>query len=1026
MPHHFFVRIRRQVQGGTTVRVALLSATGRAGDAIGNQLVEKLAFFLDRSADVRVFVEDDRWLHPALRPHVAVGRNPAETRRFLASADLVIAEYGHHYSLLDHLPTLTGGRPRIVLDYHGVTPEEFGGPNHREVLRQGARQRGLVWCADAAMVHSRFTRRELLEATGFPPERVAQLDNFVDTEWFCPGVPSRSLRAELGLEQATLLLFVGRVAPNKRVSLLIEALARLREPAIHAVVIGDDTDIYRAERQRCEERAAELGVADRLHFLGHVDAVRLRDAYRSADLFVMPSRHEGFCVPVREAMACGLPVIAARAGALPETVGAAGLTFVPDDADDLARQIQRVLPVKRPEDREAGQPEDKSPASCLSVAIIAGRYGREIIGGIDNSLRIMAKALRRAGHRVEILATCAPVESSWGGQATEGTEIVEGIRIRRFRLDTSDTDRYLAARQAIDQVGGKVSPEVETDYLANAAASSRLLAALRGESFDAVLVGPYLTGLTFEVAREFGEKTLLAPCFHDEPLARLESLRAVYRNVGGILYHSVEEQQFAEIELGINHPRSLVCGSWIGGEDRGDPQRGRERVGGRYVLYAGRYSPHKNLPLLLDWARRYSEERPGRFTFAFCGQGELVLPRADGLRDLGCLDRATQMDVMAGADVLVQLSRLESLSLVALEAWARAVPVLANADCAVLAGLIERGGGGQTVAAYEQFAAALDNLWQHPSRWQEMGRQGQVHVQAHYGSGENFTQRLVEAVGDLARPLAERMRERGRQTAKPHGRDAWRERFAALVEQWLDAPPRTLRERIEVEPRVSLREVSAGAGAVLLPTHVHNRGSHAIVPDGPARVVLRAEIVGSDVPVRETALPAILVPGQTQSLAALIPVPEQPGDYSIRLQAVRPQENVSLGNPAEVRLSVGATTRSAAAMSAHLQTLLTEAAALQRLPDDYLDVTEGWFAGWKHWLKRKLLHNFRRAYVDVLSRRQSAFNRQVLTALHEMAETCAALENAMNQREKHLAALQKSTAEPTLPQSVGQREEIES
>src|SRR5262249_136002 len=110
-----------------------------------------------------------------------------------------------------------------------------------------------------------------------------------------------------------------------------------------ALIVGNGADVYESERHICRHRAAELGVADRLHFLGHVDEERLHDAYRSADLFVMPSRHEGFCIPVIEAMATGVPVVAARAGALPETVGDAGLTFEPDDAADLARQMVRVL-----------------------------------------------------------------------------------------------------------------------------------------------------------------------------------------------------------------------------------------------------------------------------------------------------------------------------------------------------------------------------------------------------------------------------------------------------------------------------------------------------------------------------------------------------------------------------------------------------------------------------------------------------------------------------------------------------------
>jgi hypothetical protein len=76
-----------------------------------------------------------------------------------------------------------------------------------------------------------------------------------------------------------------------------------------------------------------------------------------------------------------------------------------------------------------------------------------------------------------------------------------------------------------------------------------------------------------------------------------------------------------------------------------------------------------------------------------------------------------------------------------------------------------------------------------------------------------------------------------------------------------------------------------------------------------------------------------------------------------------------------------------------IETALIELQRLERLPDEYTDVTAGRFASLKRWIKRKLLGNFQRAYVDVLSRQQSAFNRQTLTALSELRECCATLQN---------------------------------
>jgi hypothetical protein len=96
------------------------------------------------------------------------------------------------------------------------------------------------------------------------------------------------------------------------------------------------------------------------------------------------------------------------------------------------------------------------------------------------------------------------------------------------------------------------------------------------------------------------------------------------------------------------------------------------------------------------------------------------------------------------------------------------------------------------------------------------------------------------------------------------------------------------------------------------------------------------------------------------------------------------------------------------------QAALAEAQRLQQLPDDYLDVTEGFLANLKRRVKRKLLGNFKHAYVDVLSRQQSAFNRQLVTAVQQLAESCAALDHAVRLLNDRLARLERQApAAPT-------------
>jgi len=972
------------------VRVAFLAANARAGDGVGNHLAEMARFFLERNADLGVFVESGDHLHPLLRPHVRIIPDaiPHEDRDYIASSDLLLVQYTHYYPLLDLLPTLLGSKTRIILDYQGVTPLHLWGSHNREGLARGHDYRGLVWCADAALVHSLATLRELQDATGFSTDRIHRLGFPVETSRFTPG--ESSLRHELKLENAQVLLFVGRLAPNKRVPVLIEAVARLRDrnPAVHAVIVGTDEDLYRDEADRCRALATARGVFDRVHFLGQVNEDRLLDAYRAADVFVMPSLHEGFCIPVMEAMACGVPVVAARASALPETVGSAGLTFAPDDADDLARQVARVLDWTWP-----GSLADAA-TDRLRIAVVTARYGDDFVGGAEASLKRMAEVLHGAGHGVEVFTLA-------------GKAATDALPVHVFPADRRDPDCQAAAQQRIAMAHDGVSPEDEREYLTHAANSRSLLDALRQRcnEFDAILVGPYLLGLSLAVSRELPAKTILVPCFHDEPTARLSTLLEAYRNVAGIFYHSPEEQAFAEAELGINHPGATCCGTFLPAESSGNPERGRELVGTghRYLLYAGRYCAEKGLPTVIDHARRYAAANPERFTFAFAGQGDAPIPASPWTRDLGFLSATELRDAMAGAAAVVLLSRRESLSLVALESWAQATPVIADAGCPVLAGHMERSGGGRAVDDYDDFAAALDDLWQHPDRWQTRGRQGQEYVALNFGNETTFLHRLEAAIRDINTPLAQRMRGRGLERAQSKARPQWRDHFGKLVEAWLDAPSRPIRECLEIEPRTPEVSIGPGQDSVVLSVRITNRGTVPVVPEGPARVVLRSQLVdATGTPIAngmsETALPALIMPQQSVNMAVLITVPPAPGSYDVVLQGAalnRPLECA----PARVRLTSGAAGHAAHRPdSVVLATALARAEELHRLPDDYTDVTTGRFAALKRRIKKKLLNNFKLAYMDIAMRQQSAVNRHLLDALRELTDYCAALEHALAQR----------------------------
>jgi len=185
---------------------------------------------------------------------------------------------------------------------------------------------------DAVFTSSEIGRKQIAQDFRVRPERLHNLRNGLDTELFSPD-PGVARRPDE-------ILCVGRSSdPNKGIRTLIGALAKLPD-GVRLVLVDDDHSDNKVLRW-----ARELGVEARVTLTGRVDAAELIELYRRAALVVVPSRYEGFGLPAVEAMACGTPVVATRAGALTEVLEytGGGLLTPRDDPAALAAGIEQLL-----------------------------------------------------------------------------------------------------------------------------------------------------------------------------------------------------------------------------------------------------------------------------------------------------------------------------------------------------------------------------------------------------------------------------------------------------------------------------------------------------------------------------------------------------------------------------------------------------------------------------------------------------------------------------------------------------------
>jgi glycosyltransferase involved in cell wall biosynthesis len=146
------------------------------------------------------------------------------------------------------------------------------------------------------------------------------------------------------------LLAVGSVVPRKGYDVLVAALARIPDLGWRLVIAGDRERSLETVR-RLDAEIANLGLAGRISFAGAVAPQRLMQLYAAADLFVLPSRFEGYGMAYAEAIAHGVPVVGTQAGAVPQTVPAgAGVLVPPDDVEALAAVLRRLI--ASPSERE--------------------------------------------------------------------------------------------------------------------------------------------------------------------------------------------------------------------------------------------------------------------------------------------------------------------------------------------------------------------------------------------------------------------------------------------------------------------------------------------------------------------------------------------------------------------------------------------------------------------------------------------------------------------------------------------------
>jgi len=371
------------------------------------------------------------------------------------------------------------------------------------------------------------------------------------------------------------------------------------------------------------------------------------------------------------------------------------------------------------------------------LAFVTPRFGPGVGGGAASAAREAAAGLAARGHSVDILTTCATDHYTWANELPPGVTTDAQVTIRRFETVSGRgvaswsrlqerliSGHELAEGEELAWVNGRFRvPELYL-YLAESA-----------RDYDAVIFSPYMFWSTLYCAAIAPERTILMPCLHDEPYARLASVRAALAGCAAVWFLSEPEHQLGHrlAPLPAAHP---VIGCAVDVPDSYDAEGFRDRYGLErpFVLYAGRREGGKGWREVLQGFGAAVLRHRLPIDLVTFGVGDPQIPLGlDGrVIDLGYLDPADVPSAFAAADAYLQPSANESFSRTIMEAWLARTVVLANGASDVVTWHCERSGGGLCYRDELELGECLRFVAEMPKLAGELAELGRDYVLANY------------------------------------------------------------------------------------------------------------------------------------------------------------------------------------------------------------------------------------------------------------------------------------------------------
>jgi glycosyltransferase involved in cell wall biosynthesis len=371
----------------------------------------------------------------------------------------------------------------------------------------------------------------------------------------------------------------------------------------------------------------------------------------------------------------------------------------------------------------------------VKLAVVVQRYGADINGGAELHARYVAEHLSQHAP-VEVLTTCARDYVTWRDDYPAGTDIVNGVPVRRFPVDHARDPRVFGrwSERVFNHTHSFLD---ELKWLsAEGPKSTPLLRHLQSADagYDYVFFFSYRYYHAYHGTKALPSRAILVPTAERDEAIGLAVSPRIFRAVRALMYNSPEEKRLIQAVSNNYDVPGVVVG--IGSEipPRPQPERFRQKYGitDRFALYVGRIDQNKGCKELFGFFLSGLHALPRGLQLVLIGKEMLPIPQHPRIRHLGFLDDRDKFDALAASDLLLMPSYYESLSMVALEAWALGKPVLANGKCEVLRGQCVRSQAGLYYETAPEFVETLRAIAESRALSAAFSANGRRFFQQHY------------------------------------------------------------------------------------------------------------------------------------------------------------------------------------------------------------------------------------------------------------------------------------------------------